>query len=58
MMDDLRDYRFYAADMVHPSDVAVDYIYEKFGDAFFSDATRQTAAANLRNFRRSLHRPR
>ncbi len=56
MMDDLRDYRFYAADMVHPSDVAVDYIYEKFGATYFSDATRLTAAANLRNFRRSLHR--
>ncbi len=30
--DDLRDYRFYAADMVHPSDVAVDYIWEKFAE--------------------------
>ena len=30
--DDLRDYRFYAEDMVHPSQQAVDYIWEKFGD--------------------------
>ena len=30
MMDELRDYRFYAADLVHPSDVAVDYLWEKF----------------------------
>lgn len=30
MMDDLRDYRFYASDMTHPSDVAVDYIYDTF----------------------------
>ena len=30
MMDDLRDYRFYAADMVHPSETAVDYIYCRF----------------------------
>ena len=30
MMDDLRDYRFYAEDMIHPSSVAVDYIFEKF----------------------------
>ena len=28
MNDDLRDYRFYASDMRHPSDVAIDYIYE------------------------------
>ena len=30
MMDELRDYRFYADDMVHISDMAVNYIYEKF----------------------------
>ena len=30
LMDDLRDYRFYADDMLHPSRVAVDYIWEKF----------------------------
>lgn len=57
MMDDLRDYRFYAADMVHPSDVAVDYIYSKFADTYFTPATRREAADRLRSFRRSLHRP-
>ena len=36
MLDDLRDYRFYKADMIHPSDVAEDYIWEKFGEVFFS----------------------
>lgn len=30
MMDELRDYRFYKSDMVHPNDLAVDYIWEKF----------------------------
>lgn len=30
MMDDLRDYRFYTADMLHPSNVAVQYIWEQF----------------------------
>lgn len=39
MMDDLRDYRFYAADMVHPSEVAVDYIYDLFSRTFYSDPT-------------------
>lgn len=30
MMDELRDYRFYAADMLHPNQVAIDYIWERF----------------------------
>ncbi|MBG7630366.1 MAG: GSCFA domain-containing protein, partial [Bacteroidetes bacterium] len=30
MMDDLRDYRFYASDMVHPNQTAIDYIWEQF----------------------------
>jgi len=40
MEDDLRDYRFYAADMVHPSDVAVEYIWSKFAETYFSDETK------------------
>ena len=40
MMDDLRDYRFYAEDMIHPSFQAVDYIWEKFSDAYFSTSTK------------------
>lgn len=42
--DELRDYRFYAPDMLHPSQQAVDYIYERFADTFFSDATRKFLA--------------
>lgn len=38
MMDQLRDYRFYAEDMLHPSSQAVGYIYERFGENYFSDA--------------------
>ncbi len=38
-MDELRDYRFYQADMLHPSEVAVDYIWEKFATHLFSDTT-------------------
>lgn len=33
-MDDLRDYRFYEADMIHPSEQAVDYIWDKFRQAW------------------------
>lgn len=41
MMDDLRDYRFYAEDMIHPSSVAIDYIFEKFvGAAIDSESVK------------------
>lgn len=36
MVDDLRDYRFYKADMLHPTTVAEDYIWEKFMERYFS----------------------
>lgn len=35
MMDDLRDYRFYEPDMIHPNKVAIDYIWEKFTHKYF-----------------------
>ena len=38
--DELRDYRFYAPDMLHPSQQAVDYIWERFADTFFSSKTK------------------
>lgn len=37
MMDELRDYRFYAADMLHPSEQAVDYIWERLVEWCFND---------------------
>jgi hypothetical protein len=40
LLDDLRDYRFYASDMVHPSEVAVDYIWQAFCDTYFSSGTK------------------
>ncbi len=40
MMDDLRDYRFYAADMLHPSDVAIQYIWDRFDEVYFDEETR------------------
>ena len=44
MLDDLRDYRFYAADMVHPSDVAIEYIWQTFQATFFDDRTSQAVS--------------
>lgn len=37
--DELRDYRFYEPDMLHPSRQAVDYIFTRFAETYFSDKT-------------------
>ena len=42
MMDELRDYRFYKEDMIHPNNIAVNYIWEKLSKKWFSDETLQT----------------
>ena len=38
MMDELRDYRFYTEDMVHPNALAIDYIWEKFTEVWISES--------------------
>jgi len=40
LMDDLRDYRFYRDDLIHPTELAEDIIWLKFGDAFFDKDTK------------------
>lgn len=40
MMDELRDYRYYAEDMLHPNAVAVKYIWERFSQTYFSGPTQ------------------
>ena len=57
MLDDLRDYRFYAADMVHPSDMAIEYIWQTFQATYFDDRTAQAAARCERVYKRLMHRP-
>src|SRR5690606_41752639 len=39
MMDELRDYRFYAEDMIHPNQTAINYIWEKFKMVWISEKT-------------------
>lgn len=39
--DDLRDYRFYKEDMVHPTQQAVDYVWQKFSDCYFDPKTQE-----------------
>ena len=57
MMDDLRDYRFYKADMIHPTDVAEDYIWEKFGEKYFSQDLK-TFLSQWNEIRHAInHRP-
>lgn len=56
VLDDLRDYRFYAADMKHPSEVAVDYIYDKFAQAYFTPATSAAAITARKQSLRTAHR--
>ncbi|MBO4739849.1 MAG: GSCFA domain-containing protein [Bacteroidales bacterium] len=43
MMDDLRDYRFYQTDMIHPNETAVNYIWTKFSQHYFSASTQRIA---------------
>ena len=57
VMDDLRDYRFYAPDMVHPSDVAVEYIWQAFRATYFDDPSIQAIARCERVMKRLQHRP-
>ena len=47
LMDDLRDYRFYKEDLIHPNNQAIMYIWEKFGNAYFSDETMDFIEENL-----------
>lgn len=57
MMDDLRDYRFYAEDMIHPTPQAVNYIFEKFGNSYFSEAAMDFIGENFKIARALSHRP-
>ncbi|MDR0364498.1 MAG: GSCFA domain-containing protein [Bacteroidales bacterium] len=57
MMDDLRDYRFYGVDMLHPSTTAVSYIWERFVETYFDDKTQNILAKVEKIRTASLHRP-
>ncbi|MCL3782339.1 GSCFA domain protein [Prolixibacteraceae bacterium JC049] len=57
MMDDLRDYRFYADDMLHPSALAVDYIWEKFSDVLIDKESQSVFNSIEKMNKAMLHRP-
>ena len=57
MLDELRDYRFYAEDMIHPSPTAIDYIWECWERCCFSENTRRLNE-EIEEINKSLaHRP-
>ena len=55
LMDELRDYRFYADDLLHPSEKALDIIWEKFSKAALAAGEQQTAKENGKQWRRAQH---
>ena len=57
VMDELRDYRFYAEDMLHPSAQTVNYIWERFQEAAITASDREKLRLSERMHRRSQHRP-
>ena len=57
LMDDLRDYRFYAEDLCHAGENAVRYIEEMFADAFFSHITKEKQKEIEKENKLLNHRP-
>ena len=57
MLDELRDYRFYADDMLHPSQLAQNYIWRKFAEACFSKETHAVIVEWQRIQQSLSHRP-
>jgi hypothetical protein len=56
-MDELRDYRYYASDLIHPTEQAVDYAWERFGDAWV-DPEDRAVMEEVAAIRKGLsHRP-
>ncbi len=56
VLDELRDYRFYARDLVHPSDLAVDYLWSRFVDFAVPQEELPELEARRKDFLRSQHR--
>ena len=56
MLDELRDYRFYAEDMVHPSLVAVDYIWQRFVETYMTIDTQKEMRTLHQLWRDRQHR--
>ena len=53
IMDELRDYRFYASDLLHPNETAINYIWERFTETQLSEETSDTIN-NVENIQKML----
>lgn len=56
MLDELRDYRFYADDLVHPSNMAVEYIWNRFVETFCTPQTCNEMNLQLKRWKFEHHR--
>jgi hypothetical protein len=56
-MDELRDYRFYAADMLHPSETGSSYVWERFCDSWIDEASKNIMAGVTAILKALAHRP-
>ena len=57
VLDELRDYRFYADDLVHPSSLTVSYIWERFIDTFCTPQTRNELVLQHKRWKQAHHIP-
>jgi hypothetical protein len=57
VLDDLRDYRFFNADMIHPSKLAIDYVWNYFSEIYFSNKTKQIIHQIDKIIQAKNHRP-
>jgi hypothetical protein len=56
-MDELRDYRFYAADMIHPSEQGIQYVWERFCDAWVDEPSQEIMSGVSAVQKAAGHRP-
>lgn len=57
MMDDLRDYRFYENDLLHPNEMAIEYIWKKFSQTYFTQETEEKIKLTHKIKQALAHRP-
>lgn len=57
MLDELRDYRFYKNDYLHPNELAIEYIWEKFSSLYFSEKTKNTLNKVQQIYKDLNHKP-
>lgn len=56
VMDDLRDYRFFNSDLIHPNTQAIDYVFERFKETYFSEITAEIALLAQKLIQLKSHR--